>query len=1041
MSEQPLDLRASVRAIWWRRRLLGALAGIGLVGGLAYGVIRPPLPSAVALVLLPPTSLNSSGAPTRDVNTEILIATSNPVLVPAGKSVSPPIAAATLKHQVVVTSLSQDIFQIKVHASSGTDAKRIADAVAHDYIQFVATSSSASTKTVLAGLEHESSQLTHQIQDLQTQIDTVTAQITAEGATSTPGQQDSSLLGSLGDEQQQVSLQLDDVNNQVDTDQLSGAAAAQGTRILQNATTVGSTSNLVTSGVLGAVLGLLVGVLLAFVRYRRSRRLWRRDEIAAAIEVPVLASADAPHLRTPAEWTSFLETYEPSPVDEWNLRRLLHRLAPGHLGTGSEVRVLSFTGDSAAATAGPQIAMFANEMGRPTTLVPCDDESFAPLRAARAAHPGVEQREPHVTTSGRGWDQSGGPLTVSMMAVDTARPTLDASPGTVLLAVSSGFASANVLAGLALAALDAGHAIDGILVINPDPRDNTSGAIADAGAIVPTLRREGSSEPRVASVFEPAPGAGIEVVSASANGNGSGYPAVNGAGAKDKRPEDDAGQFISLRVVAAAAREHWRPLLAVALVGLLLGAGLHRVVPRKYAATTTLYLSEPSDSDPAQAMANDLSLLQTRAVAERAVADLHLRVTAGSFLSSYQGLVLSNAILLITVSAHSPGDAVLWADAVARGFLAVRTELLRAQTHVVVASLNSQVQSFDSQINNLTSSINALSSSPTGSPSGNELATLVDERSADTSQVSQLESEIQQQQLGETTVTQSSVVLDRAAAVKVSATRVTVIDALSGLIGGLGLALIALVVGVLLSDRLRNRAQVAAALGAPIDLSLLRYASRHAMRKRDRRQLLLHPTPALQMMERRLRAALESAGGTSLAVVELETAEPSALALSMLAFSLASEGLSVVMIDMAKGRPLASVLGVTGNEKGLHTVTLEGASAVLIVGPDDPAEMGHEWNPPGAAALLVLTSVDPAFGSGQLANWTSEAVVIVNPRKVPSGRITAAGELLRQAGMAIRSAILLGLPPEEDDSLGVVGSAQVGDAGQGANDMLQGMLR
>src|SRR6202035_4307982 len=56
LNEHPLDLKESIRAIWWRRRLVATLAGIGLVGGLGFSVIRPPMPSAEALVLLPPRS-------------------------------------------------------------------------------------------------------------------------------------------------------------------------------------------------------------------------------------------------------------------------------------------------------------------------------------------------------------------------------------------------------------------------------------------------------------------------------------------------------------------------------------------------------------------------------------------------------------------------------------------------------------------------------------------------------------------------------------------------------------------------------------------------------------------------------------------------------------------------------------------------------------------------------------------------------------------------------------------------------------------------
>ena len=106
----------------------------------------------------------------------------------------------------------------------------------------------------------------------------------------------------------------------------------------------------------------------------------------------------------------------------------------------------------------------------------------------------------------------------------------------------------------------------------------------------------------------------------------------------DEEPDrPEPGAFVSLRVLTAAAGRHWRLLSAAALVGLVIGAGFHLVVPRKYASTTDLFLTEPAASDPAQAMANDTSLLQTRAVAKRAVAALHLHSTPDSFLASYQG--------------------------------------------------------------------------------------------------------------------------------------------------------------------------------------------------------------------------------------------------------------------------------------------------------------------------------------------------------------------------------------------------------------------
>ena len=360
---------------------------------------------------------------------------------------------------------------------------------------------------------------------------------------------------------------------------------------------------------------------------------------------------------------------------------------------------------------------------------------------------------------------------------------------------------------------------------------------------------------------------------------------------------------------------------------------------------------------------------------------------------------------------------------------------------MVINGLQAQVTSLESEINNLSASIDVLSASPPGAQTSTEVADLVEQRSEDTSQVAQVESQIQQEQLNEQAVTQASHVLDPAAAITVSAKKVTVVDALSGLVAGLGLAVIALVIGVLLSDRLRTRAEVAAALGAPVELSVSRWGPRGRIPKRRRQQFLVRPTQPLTMIGRRLRAHLESAGGPGLVVAEVEASEACALAVAILAFALSSEGRRVAIVDMAHGRPVAALLDVKGRDKRVHNVTLEGQSVALIVAPEDPAEMNSEWVPKGVDAVLTLASVDPALGAEHLAPWARKAVVVVDAGKASAARISATGALLRQAKMTVRSAILVGLDPEDDDSLGLPGADGHGDTRERANGVLQAARR
>ena len=224
MNEQPLNLRASLQEIWRRRLLIIVVAALCGIGGLAYGLLRPANETAVALVLLPPSTASSSGnsgnsgnsgAAGNGINTNAVIARSTPVLAAAGAKVSPPLGALGVKKLVTVTPLSGQILQIQAQAPASRYAVQLANAVAASYVAYIGQLEASSAGAAVTALQHESSLLTKQINDLQTQIDTVTARIASEGAGSSAGQQDTDLLGSLRSEQNQVSLQLNSVTSQI----------------------------------------------------------------------------------------------------------------------------------------------------------------------------------------------------------------------------------------------------------------------------------------------------------------------------------------------------------------------------------------------------------------------------------------------------------------------------------------------------------------------------------------------------------------------------------------------------------------------------------------------------------------------------------------------------------------------------------------------------------------------------------------------------------------------------------------------------------
>ena len=493
-------------------------------------------------------------------------------------------------------------------------------------------------------------------------------------------------------------------------------------------------------------------------------------------------------------------------------------------------------------------------------------------------------------------------------------------------------------------------------------------------------------------------------------------------------PDDYQSPLVNLRTLKTAVWRQWRIWLTVGLVGMVIGAGLHFVLPVKYAAKADVYLVYPGNADPLTSSANDLSLAQTTAVAQQALTRLHLHATASSFLASYTVVNQSDAIFTITSSGPSPSAAMARANAVSQAFLTVRNRERSLQARLLISGLQAQIRSLQTQVGNLTKQITGLPAAATTS-SSNQLTQLTNQQGSDESQISQLQAQVQQTQLDLTSVIRGSSVIDPATASPVSRTKVIATDGLTGLVIGTGGAMMILLLGLLLSDRLRTREDVAAVLGAPVVLSITT-----AMGRRRMPRQLVAPPPHLRMIERRLRDRLEAAPGTALAVVEVGAANVSALAVALLARALASQDRHVMIVDMARGRPLASLCGARRNvPEGQYSLPIGDQHILLVVAPEDPAEAAEALSvPEGADAVLVLTSIDPAFSIEHLAKWANNAVVIVNAKKASASLIGSTGQLLRQAGIDISSALVIGGDPRDE----TVGSPDTDDVPFAAGSVL-----
>jgi len=261
--------------------------------------------------------------------------------------------------------------------------------------------------------------------------------------------------------------------------------------VVTSATGPSKRSTMIVTGLIGAIIGLILGVIGALALSRRDRRLRLRDEIADAIGVPVLASLPVVHANDAAHWSKLLDEYEPGVSDAWRLRNALRYLGlfdpryptARHHG-GQSVTVLSLSTDKRALALGPQIASFAASLGVSTVLVIGRQEDAsvtATLRVACTAQAPKRGGSLRVIVADHDDPdlQPDATLTVVVSVVDGRNPSVAAAaPTTVtVLGVTSGTTTAEQLARVATSAATHGNSIDGIFIADPDPADPTTGRI------------------------------------------------------------------------------------------------------------------------------------------------------------------------------------------------------------------------------------------------------------------------------------------------------------------------------------------------------------------------------------------------------------------------------------------------------------------------------------------------------------------------------------------------------------------------------------
>ncbi|HEY0717927.1 MAG TPA: hypothetical protein VGD68_09955 [Streptosporangiaceae bacterium] len=496
---------------------------------------------------------------------------------------------------------------------------------------------------------------------------------------------------------------------------------------------------------------------------------------------------------------------------------------------------------------------------------------------------------------------------------------------------------------------------------------------------------------------------------------------------------DYASGLASLGFIGAAVRRRARAWLAAGLAGFVLGLAYFVVSPPAYQATTTVLLTHSLNENPTDAMSTDLALAKSDTVAAQAIHRLGLTEPASNFVATTTVDNLTDRVLRITDSARSAAAAAQRANAVAAAFLAVRASELQNQQRLTAAALQQQIVQAQQYVASLT----------TQSKRANAQSALEVLQQNNEGQVASGGSNVTAQIKG-------SAVLDPATAGHHSAAKFALIYAALGLVLGLVLGLAIVIIGALVSDKLRRRDDIADALGTSVNLSVgpvggsrpLVSRRARAARRTDVQRVVSHLRDAVPDREHQGEAP-------ALGVVAVDNDRAAARALVATAVACAQDGQHVLLADLCPGAPAARLVRAAG--AGVRTVTVDGARlAVMVPDRDDvlPAGPVHRSGPrPDADAadalqaayrsadvLLALVSLDPALGAEHLRSWAGDAVVVVSAGRSSWMRIHAVGEMIRLARIPLVSAILTGTD-RTDESMGLTQAAARGTRVARANGL------
>ena len=133
MSRQALDLKRSAQIVRRHKILVGAVAALGLLAGIAYTVLNPAAYTSSVLLVVPPSV---------SISTQAVVVTSDPVLVPVHRSAVPGVPLDTLRGRIQVSRLTSQLMSISARGDTPAQAQQTASAVTRSYAAYVGAANS-----------------------------------------------------------------------------------------------------------------------------------------------------------------------------------------------------------------------------------------------------------------------------------------------------------------------------------------------------------------------------------------------------------------------------------------------------------------------------------------------------------------------------------------------------------------------------------------------------------------------------------------------------------------------------------------------------------------------------------------------------------------------------------------------------------------------------------------------------------------------------------------------------------------------------------